>query len=331
MIAILVYFHELVGYGISQGWGQGKIIWGAEPIEKVLEDTVYSDTIKNKIRLVQEIRKFAFDSLGINQSENYTTFYDQKGQPLLWVVTAAEPFKLKAKEWSFPILGSFSYKGFFKYEKAKNEEEELKKEGFDTAIDEVSGWSTLGWFKDPILSKMLKRSPGNLANLIIHELTHGTLYVKDNVEFNENLASFAGDKGALKFLIYKYGKDSKEYKDYIFGRKFNQDYTAFVLKQASRMDSLYNTFGDKISIRQKKQKKEMFLKEISFQLGQFLVTFNPKNRGIADELNSLNNTYFLDYRRYHEDLGIFEEEFKTRFNSDIKSYMNYLKKKYPSL
>ena len=44
--------------------------------------------------------------------------------------------------------------------------------GYDTKIDEVNAWSTLGWFKDPILSSMLNRSAGSLAELIIHELSH---------------------------------------------------------------------------------------------------------------------------------------------------------------
>ena len=39
------------------------------------------------------------------------------------------------------------------------------------------------------------QAPGQV---FIHELTHGTLYVKDGVSYNENLASFVGDEGAIK-------------------------------------------------------------------------------------------------------------------------------------
>ncbi len=43
---------------------------------------------------------------------------------------------------------------------------------------------------------MLNRSEGDLANLIIHEMSHATIFVKDSVDFNENLATFIGDRGA---------------------------------------------------------------------------------------------------------------------------------------
>jgi predicted aminopeptidase len=143
-------------------------------------------------------------------------------------------FQLKAYEWDFPLIGSFSYKGFFNYDQALEEEDKIRKNGYDTSIDEIAGWSTLGWFKDPVLSDMLDRSSGSLANLIIHELTHGTLYVKDNVDFNENLASFVGDKGALIFLRHKYGENSKEYHEYEQGRVRSDEYTALVFKRAGR-------------------------------------------------------------------------------------------------
>jgi predicted aminopeptidase len=63
-----------------------------------------------------------------------------------------------------------------------------------SGIQEVG--QRLGWFTDPILSKMLMRSEGDLANLIIHEMSHATIFVKDSIEFNENLATFIGDRGA---------------------------------------------------------------------------------------------------------------------------------------
>ncbi len=92
------------------------------------------------------------------------------------------------------------YKGFFNQKLAFELKDELEKEGYDVIVRNPGGWSTLGWFTDPILSKMLNRSEGDLANLIIHEMVHSTIFVKDSVEFNENLATFIGDRGAEKFL-----------------------------------------------------------------------------------------------------------------------------------
>src|SRR5690606_38017292 len=109
LLAVLaIWYNKLVGYGISQGYGQLKIILNTKPVEEVLSDPAFPDSLKSRLRLIEEIRQFAFDSLGINPSDNYTSVYDQKGKPLLWVVTASEPFRLEPKKWEFPFLGSVS-------------------------------------------------------------------------------------------------------------------------------------------------------------------------------------------------------------------------------
>ena len=78
----------------------------------------------------------------------------------MWVVMACEPFELKPKEWTFPVVGSVPYKGFFKKERAEALKDELEKEGWDVMVRNPGGWSTLGWFTDPILSKMLMQERG---------------------------------------------------------------------------------------------------------------------------------------------------------------------------
>ncbi|MBA3901938.1 MAG: aminopeptidase, partial [Bacteroidetes bacterium] len=216
--AILLFNFSLVGYGFSQLKGQLAILLNTQPIEEVLADPAFPDSLKTKLILIQEIRAFAVDSIGINPSENYTTFYDQKGKDILWVLTACEPYELKAYEWTFPLLGAVQYKGFFDLEKGKKEEEKILNSGLDGGLGRVGAWSTLGFFKDPVLSNMLAYEDGNLANLIIHELTHGTLFVKGDVEFNENLANFIGDQGAIRFLKQRYGEESAELKEYLESR-----------------------------------------------------------------------------------------------------------------
>jgi predicted aminopeptidase len=327
---LAVWQYELISYGIGQANGQLKIIFGARPISEVLQDPEVADTIKQKLVLIQEIRQFAFDSLGINQSDNYTTYYDQKGKPLLWVVTGSEPYALKAKKWKFPLLGSFSYKGYFDLEKAKKEEIILKAQNFDTHIGTVSGWSTLGWLKDPVLSGMLKRKEGDLANLIIHELTHGTLFVKDSVEFNENLASFIGDKGAEKFLAYKYGIDSKEYIEYVHKKDDHKKFTDHVLYGAELLDTLYNSFNEQDPEEYKFNKKHELIFNIT--TGIDTIAFNNQSfyRDYFNKRNP-NNTFFMSYLRYSSKLDNFEYEYRVNYNSDLKKYLEHLKSIYPSL
>ena len=231
----------------------------------------------------------------------------------------------------FPFLGTVSYKGFFNIEKAKAEENILKQQGLETSLDEVAGWSTLGWFQDPILSNMLKRYPGSLANLIIHELTHGTLYVKDNVDFNENLASFVGDHGAEIFLKAKYGETSSELIKYQKRKAFYKQYSELVLGQSITLNTIYNSFGNTISNKEKSRlKKDFFANAIQelVQLYKINQMYYPK---LEKDLKKINNTFYMDEKRYREKQNYFEVEFKTKFHSNFKSYLNYLKEKYPSV
>src|SRR5690606_27837765 len=138
---------------------------------------------------------------------------------------ASEPFRLVPYTWTFPILGSVPYKGFFNEQSAVALADALASEGWDVNVRNPGGWSTLGWFTDPILSEMLEKDEGDLASLIIHEMVHATIFVKDSIEFNENLASFIGDRGAEAFLVARFGTQSEPYKTFIDD---DYDYTLFV-------------------------------------------------------------------------------------------------------
>lgn len=330
VIAAVFLYWDLVSYGIRQGYGQLYIVWNAKPVEEYLASPDFPDSLKARLRLIDEVRKYAIDSLGLKDTENYKTLFDQQGEEIMWVVMACEPFKLKPKEWKFPIVGSVPYKGFFNKQRALKLKKELEEEGWDVVVRNPGGWSTLGWFTDPILSKMLKRSEGDLANLIIHEMSHATIFVKDSVDFNENLATFIGDRGAEAFLIYKYGRDSKEYTTYIDEDK---DYLKFVdhmLHGSQVLDSLYQTMKDDDPMEQKKKAKEAMIQQIvnSMDTLSLSLTKHPSDR-YKDKLP--NNAYFMNFRQYQSKQNIFWDEWSGEFNSDLKKYIQYLSKKYPFL
>ncbi len=330
IIAFLTYNYDSTIYAYRQAKGQLKIIFNTRPVTEVLVDKNFPDSLKNKIRLIQEIKQFAVDSLGLNSSENYTTFYDQHQKPILWVMTACPPFELKAKKWHFPIVGTFSYKGHFEKNIADDEISELKKQGFDTQLNEVSAWSTLGYLKDPILSSMLEKSEGRLAALIIHELTHGTLFVKNNLEFNENLADFVGDYGAIRFLKAKFGVNSKELERYQFSKKYNDAYSQHLVRGAKVLDSLYKSFSVKTPIIDKKNQKFKLIKQIlnaadTLLAGNFQKKYISRKKWAINDNNLPNNAYFIGYLTYQSKQNQFKKEFESKFNLDFDKYLKYLK------
>ncbi|UFH56541.1 aminopeptidase [Spirosoma sp. KNUC1025] len=337
VLAVLVVWQwELVSYGWMQARGQLRILWNTRPVSDILADTAYPDSLKQKIELIQEIKRFAIDSLGLNKSGSYESFYDQQGKPILWVVTAAEPYQLIGKQWTFPIIGTFSYKGFFEKDWADSTVSQLKRDGFDTRINEVSAWSTLGFLNDPILSSFLNRSVGSLAELIIHELTHGTLFVKNSLEYNENLADFVGEYGAQRFLAQKYGKQSVPYQNYMSTKAFYDRYDEHILRGTRTLDSLYRTFKPTTPIVVKDSLKWQTIRQIvvtvdtiSNELTQSHVRLVKKRR--LDKLNLPNNAYFIGYLTYRKQQNRFRNEFEKRFDSNFKRYLTYLKETYPSL
>lgn len=337
VLAVLVVWQwELVSYGWMQARGQVRILWNTKPVAEVLADPAYPDSLKKKIELIREIKRFSIDSLGLDKSGSYESFYDQEGKPILWVITAAEPYQLIARQWHFPIIGTFSYKGFFEKDRADSTVSELKREGFDTRVGEVSAWSTLGFLNDPILSSFLERSEGSLAELIIHELTHGTLFVKNSLEYNENLADFVGEYGALRFLAQKYGKASAPYQNYLATKAFYERYDSHVLCGTQTLDSLYRTFKPTTPIAVKDSLKWQTIEQIvvssdtiTDQRSKSSVRSIKKRR--PGKLNLPNNAYFIGYLTYRKQQNRFRQEFENKFGGDFKRYLTYLKETYPSL
>ena len=213
-------------------------------------------------------------------------------------------------------------------EKAREEANRIKEEDLEVDIRTAGGWSTLGWFKDPVLSNMLNRSEGDLASLIIHELTHGTLFVKDSVTFNENLASFIGDKGAVMFLEKKYGKDSNEVIAYEASLKDEVTFKKYMLKSAQYLDSVYKSMKT-LPIDEKEKLKTEALNQIrtnydtlTFASEIYLGYFNERIP---------KNTFFMSMLRYNSQQEELERQLQSEFKGDLLAYLTFLKKRFPSL
>lgn len=320
--------YQLIAYGSRQAMGQLNIVWHVRPVAEVLKDKTFPDSLKVKLNLIQEIRQYAIDSLGLKDSKNYTTIFDQKGKSILWVVKACPEFELKAYEWDFSIAGKFSYKGYFKKELAIEENNRMKALGYDVRTGAVGGWSTLGILKDPILSNMLFEPTGELAELIIHELTHATIYLKSSVQYNENLATFIGEKGAKRFLKAKYGRETDVYRQYDCSQIDSEKFYDHFLRGAKQLDSLYKSFKTGFNIKTKRLEKEKLIQSI-LQNTDSLKWCTPNSyQFLRTENFKPNNAWFISFRMYRADLHSFEDGF-AKCGSDFRKYILYLKHTAP--
>lgn len=328
ILFITIYYAPLLHYGIRQATGQLKIIWNAKPVSYYMQNPASPDTLKQKLGFIALVRKYAVDSLGLKDSKNYTDLYDQKGKPVLWVVTGCGPYEFKPKEWNFPIVGSMPYKGYFKEKLAVKEMQRLKDEGYDAGIRTVGGWSTLGWFKDPILSEMLNRPYGDLANLIIHELVHSTLFVKDSVEFNENLASFIADLGTKQFMDQHYGKSHHLTQQYVAGLEDEESFALHILRGKDKLSVLYDSLRSMPEEKKSKIKKEYIQKIMA---GLDTIQFNNPDYTLGLRGYLPNNTYFMSYARYRSYQDELDAIYNEKFHKNLKQFILYMKRKYPFL
>ena len=313
-------------YGLKQGAGQLKIVREAKQLDHFLALEEYPDSLKRKLRLVKEIKQYCKDSLGLSSGDNYAKMFDQKGNPGMYVVTASQEYELKSYQWSFPFLGKFSYKGYFDLEKAKSERAKLKGEGYDTDLAEVNAWSTLGWFEDPVMSSMLRLSDGKLARVLIHEITHYNVFIKNDIQYNENLASFIGDKGAKKFLTDKYGKDSEQLKNFEMFLHDIELFTSYMMEKSIELSKYYSEMDTSASNAEALKKEKIKTLILGLQEQDFKSTRLVK-RLIAD-VSSINNTFFTDFLMYRKENAEMEKEFSEGFKGNIELFIIEQKRKY---
>lgn len=198
-------------YLLRQAGGQLEVLLHQRNIASMLEDSSVSPETRARLRLVGEVKAFGERHMGFSPSSNYSTYYDTGGSPITYLVSACRKDRFEPYTWWFPIVGTVPYKGFFEQEDAREEAESLKAEGLDVVVGGTAAYSTLGYFSDPVLSTMIDQPEEQFVALILHELTHGTLYIAGDTAFNEGLASFVGWQGALEFARWRHGIGSEEY------------------------------------------------------------------------------------------------------------------------
>ena len=183
-------------YIVRAGWEEGKILARRRPIPALVADSTTSPAVREKLRLVLAARAFGEESIGLDAGDSFTTYSHLDRDTLVLVLSAAERDRLQRHTWWFPIVGRVPYKGFFDFAAARSSAAALEQAGRDTYLRPAAAFSTLGFFNDPLLSTTLRQDSVDLANTVIHEITHSTFYARGGAVFNESFANFVGARGA---------------------------------------------------------------------------------------------------------------------------------------
>jgi predicted aminopeptidase len=333
IISLLIWQKSWVSYLYQQAQGGLDVAFNTRPLAEVLQDKTVPDSLKKRILFIQEVRKYAIDSLGLQDNPKvYQTLYDQQGKPLIHLLTVAEPYKMEAVLFEFPIvgwfIGNFTYKGFFDSTAAYKEQIVWKSKGYDTEMGQAIAYSTLGWLPEPIMSNMLFYPDGKLASVIIHEMTHGTIYVKNAHETSENLANFVGDYGAKRFMRFKYGVNSEKYKRYNQSKILKGGFIKHLNRGTLKLDSLYRTFSSNLSSKYKDSLKFALIEKIEINQDTLYVKLPNLPRRKFNKNDLPNNAYFVSFKTYNSKQNEFELQFKNQFGENFEAFLKYLKRKY---
>ncbi|MEM9322749.1 MAG: aminopeptidase [Pseudomonadota bacterium] len=200
VVALLAFLLPLQGcYYVQAAQGHFKLMSAREPIETVVADVETPEAVRERLTVVTEARQFAIEELGLPDNGSYTSYVDLGRDYVVVNVFAAPEFSLVPKRWCHPFVGCMAYLGYYAAEDANDYAQRLAREGWDTTTSKVRAYSTLGRFRDPVLSTMIAGSEDATVSLVFHELAHQVIYVRGDTAFNESFATFVASEGLRRW------------------------------------------------------------------------------------------------------------------------------------
>jgi predicted aminopeptidase len=293
----------------------------ARQVERVLEDRETPESVRQMLELTYDIREFAQDSLGLETSKNYTKYVELERDHLAYIVYAADALSFNQHTWSFPITGEIPYKGYFKLSDARELQQKLDEQGFDTWVSVVDGFSSLGFFIDPLYSFMADYSAYRLSDLIIHEMVHATVWVKNQSSFNEQLASFVGEEGAKQFITSIYGKDSAQYRDIEESEHDLQVFLELIRALRAELEAVYKdpVLTDSRKLERKTRIIQAFREDFIRSYDSRFLT--DRYRAVGEY--TINNAYIAMYGVYYPESDILERLY-ARYDHSITEMVKAL-------
>jgi len=218
--------------------GQYEILAHQEPIDKLIKNPGTDPKLKAQLELVLRIRAFAERELSLHPGRSYLQYTDLHRSFVVWNVNVAPPLSLQPKTWWFPIVGSASYRGYFSEAGALRYAAIWEKKGWDTYVSDVPTYSTLGWFRDPLLNTFIFEHEADLADTIFHELTHERIFVAGDTDFNEALATTVAQEGVRRW--FESSANTNAYQRYKEGLRHDDDFVKLVLATREELQRVYD-------------------------------------------------------------------------------------------
>ncbi|GGR32446.1 aminopeptidase [Deinococcus ruber] len=292
-----------VGYLWQAAVGQSELLTRARPIPDVIADPATPAELRRQLTLIQDVRRYASESLGLPDNSTFTGYSDLKRPFLVWNVFAAPPLSDTLRTYCFPIAGCVPYRGYFSQAAADSEAARLRAQGDDVSVGGVSAYSTLGRFSDPIPSTLLRGGDETLIRTVIHELAHQVVYVQNDTAFNESFAVAVETAGAQRYAAAR----GLPVPDQTTARTRAAQINALLLGTRTRLAALY---ASDVPDSEKRAKKVDTLNETRQQYAALKASwdgYSGYDGWFSDTPNGLNNALLGSVAAYADHVPVFLE------------------------
>ncbi len=308
-----------VPYLLGQGWGLLQDLLNRRPVEQVRRDPHTDTETLVFLDRVEAILGFAHGYINLADPGSYRHVVQTDRSALAYVVSASPEFEFRHYRWRYPFFGSMPYRGYFNRDAADHEARRLRQRGYDTLVRGISAFSTLGYLPDPLYPFMARFPVHRLANTIIHELAHATLWLTDQDHFNEQFATFVGDEGSRLFVAERYGKDSPEY---ALIQQSAHDRYQFRSEMVVLRDQLRDLYAQALPEEIMRARKRQIIE--GYQLA-FAARYDEYYRTDAYRhfsVQPVNNAYLNLFRLYTDDIDIFYDVYRS-FDEDFAATVRF--------
>lgn len=290
-----------VSYVVRSGYFQAELLAKRVPLDEARARTDLAPEIRAGLDIVDDVKAFGLE-IGLARTGNYDTIaldFDRK----MYNISATPPLSFEPVTWWFPVVGRVPYLGFFREEDADKAADRLRDEGYEVYRRRIGTYSTLGWFRDPLLPGMVEDGSYDIARLVLHESAHATVWVPGSVSFNETFASFVGDEAAMRYMESRFGADSAELKK---AREDQEDIFLFRRLQHELYNRLNAVYKDKsLSDEQKLVKKAEIMADFP-SVVDAAPLHDRKFYSKAVRKGTWNNPRLMQFRTYNNGREAFE-------------------------
>ena len=309
-------------YEISEGLTYLSIRSRSESLERAIADPKSSPELKLLCERAKSAREFALERFGLKQTRNYTSVVILDSDRLATVVQACAELSFTRYLWSYPVVGKMPYRGYFDPKDAERQAASLRKQGLDVIARPVDAFSTLGWLSDPLFSFMSTYGEAEVADLVMHEMTHATVFLKGdrpgNEQFNEELATFVGDEGSLVYLADRYGPESPQVAKAKADRADEEAFASYLAGTGKELEAVYSS---QTSDEDKRARKAGIIAERAKEYAAEAPSLFQGKGYREFDMSKINNAYIDLYRLYQGETSLYRDFYEKICGSDMKAFV----------